>query len=70
MRKCVATDFNCQYDLAQAQDKAGDRAGAAATRRAVFNRPVRSIEYVYVWKKLGGQPGAARVARSGQPTGK
>ena len=64
MRKCIGIDFNCQYDLVQAQERAGDRAGAAGTREALFRRPVRAIEYVYVWKKLGGQPGAPRVARS------
>ena len=61
MRACLEADFNCQYDLVRAQEKAGDAKGAAATREAFFRVPRRGIEYVYLWKKLGGRP-AARVA--------
>jgi Flp pilus assembly protein TadD len=61
MRGCLEADFNCQYDLVRAQEKAGDKEGAAATREAFFRVPRRGIEYVYLWKKLGGRP-AARVA--------
>jgi hypothetical protein len=61
MRSCLEADFNCQYDLVRAQEKAGDAGGAAATREAFFRVPRRGIEYVYLWKKLGGRP-APRVA--------
>src|SRR5205085_1613573 len=47
--------------IVRAQEKAGDAKGAAATREAFFRVPRRGIEYVYLWKKLGGRP-AARVA--------
>jgi Flp pilus assembly protein TadD len=56
MRGCLEADFNCQYDLVRAQEKAGDAKGAAATREAFFRVPRRGIEYVYLWKKLGGRP--------------
>jgi hypothetical protein len=65
MRGCTDADFNCQYDLVHAQEKAGDGQGAAATREALFKVPRRGIEYVYLWKKLGGRP-AARVAAKPQ----
>jgi len=65
MRGCTDADFNCQYDLVNAQEKAGDAQGAAATREAYFKVPRRGIDYVYQWKKLGGRP-AARVAAKPQ----
>jgi tetratricopeptide (TPR) repeat protein len=65
MRGCTDVDFNCQYDLVRAQEKAGDTQGAAATRESFFRVPRRGIEYVYLWKKLGGRP-AARVAAKPQ----
>ena len=54
-----------QLVLVNAQEKAGDAQGAAATREAYFKVPRRGIEYVYLWKKLGGRP-AARVAAKPQ----
>ena len=61
MRGCLEADFNCQYDLVRAQEKAGATKDAAATREAFFRVPRRGIEYVYLWKKLGGRS-APRVA--------
>ncbi len=54
LKQCLAADFQCQYDLVLAQEKAGDHAGAEATRAAFLKTPRRSLEYVYLWKKLGG----------------
>ena len=61
LRGCLEADFNCQYDLVRAQEKAGATKDAAATREAFFRVPRRGIEYVYLWKKLGGRS-APRVA--------
>ena len=61
MRKCQHADFQCLYELERAQEAAGDTAGAAASRDRFLKVPRRGIEYVYLWKKLGGKP-AARVA--------
>src|SRR5205823_9840351 len=57
MQRCVPADFNCRYDLVRTLEKAGDGAGAAAAREAFFKTRQRGIEYVYLWKKLGGKPG-------------
>jgi Flp pilus assembly protein TadD len=54
MNKCTDVDFNCQYDRIRALQAAGDEAGATAAREAFLRTPVRGIEYVYLWKKLGG----------------
>src|SRR5207248_2788175 len=46
LQSCVPADFNCHYDLVRAQEKAGDKAGAAAARDAFFRTRLRGIEYV------------------------
>jgi Flp pilus assembly protein TadD len=63
MKKCTDVDFNCLYDLVRAQRAAGDEAAAAATREAFLRTPLRGIEYVYLWKKMGG----GRAVAGGAP---
>jgi hypothetical protein len=54
LQKCQRNDFQCSYELERVQEQAGDAAGAAATREAFLKTPRRGIEYVVLWKKLGG----------------
>ena len=56
MQKCQHNDFQCHYELWRVQEQSGDTAGAAATREAFLKTPLRGIEYVVLWKKLGGAP--------------
>ena len=65
LQKCVPADFNCQYDRVRALEKAGDKAGAAAAREAFFKTRLRGLEYVYLWKKLGGKPGSTMAGAPG-----
>jgi tetratricopeptide (TPR) repeat protein len=54
LQKCQRNDFQCRYELWRVQEEAGDAAGAAATRDAFLKTPRRGIEYVVLWKKMGG----------------
>ena len=54
LQKCQHQDFQCRYELWRVQQQAGDEAGAAATREKFLKTPQRGIEYVVLWKKLGG----------------
>jgi hypothetical protein len=67
MRRCQHADFQCLYELERVQEQAGDTDGAAASREKFLATPRRGIEYVYLWKKLGGKPGA-RVAGATEGT--
>ncbi|MBS2032693.1 MAG: tetratricopeptide repeat protein [Deltaproteobacteria bacterium] len=53
MQGCLAVDSICQWDLIQAQQAAGDRAGVEATRAKLSGLPIRNINYVYVLHALG-----------------
>jgi tetratricopeptide (TPR) repeat protein len=51
--ECLGMDTFCRWQLALAQEKSGDRAGAEATRAKIRSIHHRDMSYLYVWSKLG-----------------
>ncbi|MBN2360030.1 MAG: tetratricopeptide repeat protein [Deltaproteobacteria bacterium] len=49
---CPETSVNCRLQLALAQDKAGDKEAAKATREALLTHPRRWIFYVWVRNQI------------------
>ena len=51
--KCNDQDSYCRRELVMAQEKAGDRTGAEASRQKLLSANLREPLYLYVRAKLG-----------------
>jgi hypothetical protein len=58
--QCTEEDSYCRWQLAQAQEKAGDKAAAAATREKLLARIQRDPFYLYVRSRLAAQAPAKK----------
>jgi len=58
MKGCLATDDWCAFARADAEERAGDRATAAADRERLAKLFHRDPVYFYVWRRLTGPSGA------------
>jgi tetratricopeptide (TPR) repeat protein len=58
--QCLGADTYCQWRLLLAQEKVGDKAGAAATRDRILKTRHRDASYLYVWSRLGATGQAGR----------
>jgi len=52
LSKCEVNELFCQWQLALAQEKAGDKEAAAVTRKAIRDGAKRSWQYLYIVSKL------------------
>jgi tetratricopeptide (TPR) repeat protein len=50
--KCIAEDVLCAYHQVEAEEKAGNKAGADAIRERIVSTPMRDSLYLYVRSKL------------------
>ena len=60
---CLEDDFLCRWQLVVAQDKQGDKEGAAATRAKLTGANLRDPAYLYVHAKIAAPVSAAKAPR-------
>jgi tetratricopeptide (TPR) repeat protein len=61
LSSCLEDDLLCQWQLSVAQDKAGDKAGADATRSKVAKVKLRDPLYLYIHGKVTSPAGGAKA---------